>query len=271
MVDGGAIHCLTWDLEDTAKPVLLLLHGFWGHAHWWDFIAPFFRGRYRIVAPDFSGMGDSVHRSRYELLTFDRDIVGVLEGLGLEQASVVAHSFGGTRLLRACAEHPGLFRHAVIVDSYVHFPVEDGPMPPPEPVKGTRIYPDPETAIARFRLTPPQRFVLPYLVEHIARHSLRQVADGWRWKFDAAMPLDLETEFDGPALLARIDIPVDQVYGMESRVVSAERARMTMAHLPCPGQLVAIPGSGHHVMLDHPLELIDALHTLLAQRRESAA
>lgn len=262
-VDGGEIHCLTWDLDDTSKPVLLLLHGFWAHAHWWDFIAPFFLASYRIVAPDFSGMGDSAHRTKYDLLTFDRDIVGVIEGLGLGEVTAVAHSFGGTRLLRACAEHPKMFKRAIVIDSYVHFPVEDGPMPPGEPVKGTRLYPDPEVAIARFRLTPPQEVAVPYLVEHIARHSLRSTPQGWRWKFDPSMSGDGNTEFDGPALLARIETPVDIIYGMTSRVVSAQRARQTVAHLPRPGRLVGIPEAGHHIMLDHPRALVDAISDLL--------
>ncbi|MDY0013119.1 MAG: alpha/beta hydrolase [Rhodocyclaceae bacterium] len=269
-VDGAEIHCLTWDLDDLSKPVLLLLHGFWAHARWWDFIAPFFLDRYRIVAPDFSGMGDSPHRPHYDLATFDGDIVGVIEGLKLGRVTAIGHSFGGARLLRACADHPALFRHAIVVDSYVHFPVTDGEIPPPEPVKGSRIYPDRESAIERFRLTPPQAVTLPYLIKHIAWHSLRQTEGGWRWKFDTDIPADGSVEFDGPAILARIETPVDVVVGAESRIVSAQRAAQIMAGLKRASSLIEMPGAGHHIMLDHPLDLIDTLRTLLWQAEGEA-
>ena len=55
--DGTRIHYASWNAGDTGKPGLLFLHGFLGHSHWWDFIAPFFTDRFRVYALDFSGMG----------------------------------------------------------------------------------------------------------------------------------------------------------------------------------------------------------------------
>ena len=43
-------------------PGLLFVHGNGAHAHWWDFIAPYFAEHYNVAALTFSGMGDSEWR-----------------------------------------------------------------------------------------------------------------------------------------------------------------------------------------------------------------
>jgi pimeloyl-ACP methyl ester carboxylesterase len=50
--------------------------------------------------------GDSGNRSEYTPLGFVRDIIGVLDHAGFEQATLIGHSFGGGRVARACAEYP---------------------------------------------------------------------------------------------------------------------------------------------------------------------
>ncbi len=63
-VAGRRLHYLEWPGPPGAPP-LLLLHGFLAHAHWWDFVAPSLAESYRVIAPDFSGMGDSEYRDDY--------------------------------------------------------------------------------------------------------------------------------------------------------------------------------------------------------------
>ena len=61
-LDGIPVHYLRWNAAETHKPGLLFAHGFRAHARWWSFIAPFLLDRFRIVALDFPGMGDSTAR-----------------------------------------------------------------------------------------------------------------------------------------------------------------------------------------------------------------
>ena len=56
-VDGAQVEALAWGAR--GKPGLIFLHGGAAHADWWSFIAPFFGGERRVVAPSFSGMGRS--------------------------------------------------------------------------------------------------------------------------------------------------------------------------------------------------------------------
>jgi hypothetical protein len=66
--------------------------------------------------------------------------------------------------------------------------------PDPETVEASRTgrnlfrhpktYPSLEEAVGHFHLVPPQPRRHPWLLDQVARDSLRQVEDGWTWKFD---------------------------------------------------------------------------------------
>ena len=165
-------------------PGLLFIHGMNAHSRWWDFIAPQFAGEYRVAAMDLTGMGDSDFRYEYDPATYAREIAGVLDALDFGPDSiVVAHSFGGYMSVKAANLFPDRFAALVLVDSGIRHP--DEPMPDRPPMGGrAKLYPDRETALARFRLQPPQPCENQYILDYIARHSLMPADGGWTWKFD---------------------------------------------------------------------------------------
>jgi len=258
---GARIHYVSWNAQDSGKPGLLLLHGFLGHTHWWDFIAPFLTERFRVYALDFSGMGDSEARIDYGIDSFVGDIAAVMRHAGIAPGIAVGHSFGGSRLLQACAVAPETLRRAIVLDSYFALDSEEerprhDRRPPPRP------YPDEATGIARFRLLPPQDCPA-WMSDYIAQHSLRAGEDGWGWRFDPLLRQLPPPEGD-IHLLERIRVPVDYVHAECSAVVSAERARGIVAAIPHARGPVTLPRAHHHLMLDQPLALVAALRALLA-------
>ena len=231
-----------------------------GHAHWWDLIAPYFADRYQVLAIDLSGMGDSARRALYDNDTFTRDIVGVIERESTEPVAIFGHSFGGGRTLAACAARPDLFRQAVIIDSPVWLIGETLPRSlPARP--SNRIYPDRQSALARFRLEPEQPVGSEVLRSHVAEHSLHAVSGGWTWKFDPHI-VNAKTLID-PATLGRIRTRTDFVVGELSCVVDKERAARIASLVPTARRPCVIPQGHHHLMLDQPLALISALQALL--------
>jgi len=265
-VDGAELHVLCWtngSKADAHKPPLLFVHGHRAHAHWWDFVAPHFTATHRVFAMDLSGMGDSDHRREYPADVGARDIAGLVRALGLAPVTVVGHSNGGLRAARACSDAPELFERVIAIDSYAVF--EGGRHPTePERLRGDRVYPDLASALARYRLLPEQPHVEPWVLSHIARHSVREVEGGWRWKFDARMPAGPEYEDDGERLLAAVRCPVHYVYGGESAIVDDALARRIVRLLPRGRGPIVIPGGHHHLMLDQPVALIATLQALLA-------
>jgi pimeloyl-ACP methyl ester carboxylesterase len=261
-VDGVRLHYLSWS-QHSDNPVLLLVHGLRAHAHWWDSIAPFFMEDYRVIALDLSGMGDSEHRAHYPWQFAARDIIGLIEEAGLGPVIAVGHSYGGSRIMSACGDRPDLFKRLIVLDALVVFP-ED--VPPDDPIKPSvrRYYPDQQTALGRYRLLPEQPLALPYITEHIARHSMAEHSQGWCWKFDPMMPNGVEHEEPGAVLLPRVHCPVDVVFGEQSAIVSRDMAERIVSGLPSGRGPFGIPGAHHHLMIDQPIALITLLRGLFA-------
>jgi pimeloyl-ACP methyl ester carboxylesterase len=264
-IDGAAIHYLAWNLADTDKPGLLFAHGFRAHARWWSFIAPFFLSRFRVVALDFSGMGDSGFRQQYDALSFSKDIAGVLEHARLGRSTLIGHSFGGSRVARTCVEFPELIERAIILDSLIPLPEVERRIPQQLELRPKKIYPTYEAARARFRLVPEQNAAADYVLDYIGEHSLKQVDGGWTWKFDDSFMPRQFGEDPGflAAMLERIQLPVTYMYGDQSAVVSRTLAHAIVKRIPNSRGPVAIPQSHHHVMLDQPLALVAALKAVL--------
>lgn len=260
---GLALHYLGWSLDDVDKPALLLVHGHRAHAHWWDHIAPFLAATHRVLAMDLSGMGDSGWRTHYPQGVGGQDIVDFLRALELGPLAVVGHSNGGLRALLACTLAPDLFQRLIVIDSYAVFKGEQHPAEPAR-LRGDRVYPDLDLALNRYRLLPDQPLVEPWVRDHVARHSLREVAGGWSWKFDPLMPSGAGQEEDGDRLLAAVPCPVHCVYGAESAIVSPSLAQRIVRSLPQGHGPIAIPGGHHHLMFDQPVALIATLRALLA-------
>ncbi len=264
-VNGSRLHYLRWS-EDRG-PLLLFVHGFRGHAHWWDWIAPSFTRDFDVVALDLSGMGDSARRTHYDRPVFAQDILGLIDHLG-RPAHVVGHSFGGTSLVHACAVNsetssPPRVEHAIVIDSWIRFP--DDPVFRPGHLRPGQTYEDYASARSRFRLVPPQAVAEQSMMDHLAQHSLHQSGGLWRWKFDPAMP-EFPPLNNGPELLRRVKTPTDIVYGGASSIVDRERAQRCVDVLANGRGPFEIPDGGHHMMFDQPEALVATIDVLLRTR-----
>jgi pimeloyl-ACP methyl ester carboxylesterase len=258
-------HAPSWFKDAVATAThshFALVHGLRAHARWWSFIAPFLRERFRVYALDFAGMGDSEARDSYDPLGLAMEIAGVIEHAGIGPAVVVGHSLGGGRTLRLCVERPDLVKHAVVVDSFVHF--SDGSPSIPRISAGPRkIYPSFAEAKARYRLTPPDDSALDYVLDYIAHHSLEAVAGGFRWKFADNLTDFVLLEQDGGALLPRIAVPLTYMHGQYSHLMMGGLPERIVKSIPGARGPIAIPEARHHVPLGQPLALLSALRAAL--------
>lgn len=266
---GIRLHYLEWPGPPNA-PALLLLHGFLAHAHWWDFIAPWLAEDYRVIAPDFGGMGDSGHRPQYLHEDFIEEIGAILHHADIAPCTAIGHSFGGRALLYACHRLPLLISRGIVVDSRLTSP--DDPMRGfDEDWRPKKRYPYQESILSRFVLRPEEPAPAAALA-HMARASVRQDGDAWIWKFDDQVTRLFRGSGPRPAVdeaaeLAGLVTPLDIICGEYSRVVTAERAARMVAALPTARGPIVIPGGYHHLPVSQPLALLSALRALLTNPR----
>ncbi len=258
-----SLRTAAWNPADTHKPALLLVHGFLAGWHWWDAIAPALTRRFRVVAFDFSGMGDSGHRSHYTHDTWRDEVLAVAASLGPGKVHLVGHSFGGARALEACARRPDLFAQLVMVDSYVHAdsPRQTG-QGPWSTTQQPRLHADLEASLSRYRLVPDEP-APAFALRHVARHSVRRHEAGWGWKFDPSILSHPRLHEDARALLQNLAVPSCIVYGERSSIVSDAQVAAVRRNCPALRQCIKLAGAAHHLPLTHPLALTHTLDDVL--------
>jgi pimeloyl-ACP methyl ester carboxylesterase len=94
---------------------VLLLHGF--PQHWWQWrtVAPLIAARgYRVICPDLRGAGWTVADDpRIDRESRLRDLLALLDVLGIEQAHVVSHDMGVITAIQLSYDHPERVQTAV--------------------------------------------------------------------------------------------------------------------------------------------------------------
>lgn len=272
-VAGARVHWVAWGRR--TDPTVVLVHGGAAHAWWWQAIGPLLARDRRVVALDLSGHGDSDHRDRYDGAGWAEEILAVTRAAGGEgRPVVVGHSMGGFVTIVLAATHGADLAGAVVVD----VPVK---RPDPESEEGRgggmfrapKRYADLEEAVRHFHLVPPQHCENDWLLDHIARRSLRRERGEWNWKFDPG----IFTDRLGPTSpgqfaqqLAQAGCRMAVVNGERSAIVDQEvRQHMVELLSAAPAAaagvpVIEVPEAHHHVLLDQPLALVTALRGVLA-------
>ena len=106
-IEGARVElaALDYGRGNEAAPPMLLIHGMRDLAWSMDSIAQHFRDRYRVIALDLRGHGDSDAPGAYAIQHFVGDLHLAVRRLGLERPTIVAHSFGG----EVATQFAGLF------------------------------------------------------------------------------------------------------------------------------------------------------------------
>tara|TARA_B100001027_G_scaffold210739_1_gene178206 strand:+ start:204 stop:1082 length:879 start_codon:yes stop_codon:yes gene_type:complete len=263
-VNGAEIKYFVWG--DRSKKSLLLLHGYNAHSYWWDHIAPALTESHCVVALDFSGMGESARREEYSQEIFVEDVKGVIDDLAWSACTCIAHSMGGSIATLATSTYPDFFEHLILLDSMIVIPpnVAERMASNRPSARMVVASPDLETAMARFRLTPPQP-CKDYVLRHIAETSYVEKSDGWHLKSDPLIPNtykynDLHDPF------TKINCDLDYVYGQASQLVTKEVLEyMTYVGNMDEKNIHCLSGAMHHLFLDMPEEFIALIKDLIAK------
>lgn len=256
--NGLQLHALEW--RTAARPGLLFLHGGAAHSHWFDAVAPAFADRFHVLALDQRGHGESQWPAppAYRTQDFCDDLRGLMETLRWEQMVLVGHSMGGHNAMAFAAWYPERVRVLVIVDSR--------PAIPPERLaewqarrrsRPLRTYETVASAVARFRLLPPETVADPALLRHLARAGIVKRGGRWVYRFDPACN-GARQPVDAWPLLPRITSPTLIVRGEWSPILPRRLADEMVGRIP-GARLEEIPGTYHHLMLDRPEAFVSIL------------
>ncbi|HEY8984581.1 MAG TPA: alpha/beta hydrolase [Streptomyces sp.] len=99
-------------------PAVVLLHGFPHTWQVWSGVMGRLAGRFRVVAPDLRGFGDSERAVEgYDAGTLAADVEGVLDVLGEPSAAVVGIDAGAAPAVLLALRRPGRVRRLVVMEA----------------------------------------------------------------------------------------------------------------------------------------------------------
>jgi pimeloyl-ACP methyl ester carboxylesterase len=127
-VPGGELAVLRWPARHSteaapAEPVLLV-HGITANALAWAGVADEVAGRTELIALDLRGRaGSREFTGPWGIDQNAKDVIAVLDALGIERGLLVGHSLGAFVASAAAAAHPERFTRVVAIDGGLGFPL----------------------------------------------------------------------------------------------------------------------------------------------------
>ena len=249
--------------DDT--PAVVLLHGFPdSHRLWRHQVAALVDAGYRVIAPDQRGFGATSRPSEpesYSMMSLVGDVLGLLDGLGIERAHVVGHDWGAAVGWVTAAIAPQRVDHLVALS--VGHPTSFGSAGFAQREKSwyMLLFQFEEVAerwltaddFANFRAWAGHPDTEAIIAEMSTPGALTA---GLNWYRANIAPSSL---VEPPIALPPVEAPTMGIWSTGDRFLVEAQMLGSAAHVAGPWRYERIEAAGHWMQLDAP----DALNTLL--------
>jgi len=277
-IRGIRYHCREWGAQDA--PVVFLLHGWMDVGSAFQFVADAMPDRYRLVAPDWRGFGDSswTKEDSYWFPDYIADLDQLVARYVADRpVAIVGHSMGGNVSSLYCGTRPERIAKYVNIEGFGMRATQAAQAPQRYRQwlddlgvsQQFRSYPNFPTLAARLQKDNPR--LTPERAAFLARHWGRPAADGTvelrsdpRHKQVNPVLYRLD---ESQACWAAITAPVLWVIGAETKVF--ERMGMTADALDARRQAyrnreeITIEDAGHMIHYDQPERLAAVIDDFL--------
>ncbi len=240
-VNGISLH---YETAGSGTPVLLIA-GLGADHHFWYRQIPALAGRFRVIAPDNRGAGESdTPDSPYTLRQMAEDLRGLLDALEVPSAHVVAASLGGFVAQEFILAHPARTRRVVLCCTSFGGAAA-APIPPETLAVLTTRTGDPERDL---RATLTVQFAGNFMQTHAAeidayvawRVAHPQPVHAYRRQLEAALSHDTQRR------VGQLQMPVLVLHGRADRVLPAVNGERLAAAIP--GARLALLEAGHNFL-----------------------
>ncbi|SOE10177.1 Pimeloyl-ACP methyl ester carboxylesterase [Streptomyces sp. 2323.1] len=246
--------------EGSGEP-LLLVHGHpFNRSMWRPQIEHFSRAGWRVIAPDLRGYGESaVVPGTTPLETFARDLLALLDHLGIERCVLGGLSMGGQIVMECWRHFPERIRAVVLADTFAAAETTEGRAA--RHAMAERLVHEGMTGYAREVLA---KMVAPHhLASHpeVAAHVMEMMTSTAPEGAAAALRGRAERP-DYTAQLSQMPVPALVVVGTEDTYTPVSDAREIHDRMP-DARLVLIERAAHLPNLERPEEFNAALEDFL--------
>jgi pimeloyl-ACP methyl ester carboxylesterase len=110
---------IVYSAAGAGEPALLFIHGGLANRTFWDGQLKAFAGRYRVIALDLAGHGESgTNRAKWGLPEFGADVKAVVDAERLRRVILFGNSLGGPVAIEAALLLPGRILGVVGIDTF---------------------------------------------------------------------------------------------------------------------------------------------------------
>jgi pimeloyl-ACP methyl ester carboxylesterase len=254
-------------------PALLLIHGMAGSSATWRAIMPQLSKKYRVVAPDLLGHGESDKpRGDYSLGAFAVWLRDFLDELGITRATVVGQSLGGGVAMQFVYQHPDYCERLVLISSgglgpdvgfilrLLSAPGAEFVLPvvAPQPVLavGNRL----KSWLVGAGIQSPRGAELWSAYSSLSDRQTRQ---------SFLRTLRSVVDYRGQAVSAltrlklRSELPVMAIWGERDNIIPVEHAYAAQAARE-GSRLEVLPGVGHFAQVEAPWKVVELIEDFIA-------
>jgi uncharacterized protein (TIGR02246 family) len=233
--------------QGSGEMALVFLHYWGGSSRTWDGVAGELSERYRIVATDHRGWGDSeAPEDGYRIADLAADAEGVIAALGLQRYVLVGHSMGGKVAQLIASRRPGGLEGLVLV----------APTPPSPMVLSDEQR---ATMVGAYQ----SRESIEWVVDHVltaqpldAARREQVVIDSLKGapQAKAAWP-NVAMREDMTAAVTSIDVPTIVISGEHDQVDRVETLQAELLPRIAHAVMHVLPGTGHLSPLEAPADV----------------
>jgi 3-oxoadipate enol-lactonase len=226
-------------------PAVLLIHAFPLHKAMWAAQIHALSSRFRVLAPDVRGFGESMPPSPWTMEELADDLNEFLDKVNVKDGSVVGVSMGGYIALALWRKYPERVRQLVVSNGRIRADNDTEKASRNDMIaaiqqSGTSILPD--------RMLP--RLLQPNPAPDVVR-DVRQMIEQTDASAAAYAVMAMRDRMDFASMLHRINRPTMILTG-ENDVITPANDSRAAADAIMGARFVIIPNSGHLSNLENP-------------------
>jgi 3-oxoadipate enol-lactonase len=254
-----------WDEQGSGAPFLLISGLAWS-SNFWHRIRPLLRGRYRTIAFDNRGTGQSSAIAPYSIPQMAADAAAVLNAARVNTAHIFGLGMGGMIAQELALQYPKKVRSLILGGTSPGGPAVVSPEPDVitalKSVEHSDQFLSALNALSHAEGTPPQR------VQEDLEMAKKAAASS---DVCAAQLRAIET-WDAGSRLQELNVPTLVIHGAKDRIFPAKNAQLLAAKIP-GAKLKLIARAGYLFLTDQPeasqaalLEFLTAQATRKSER-----
>lgn len=232
------------------KPSIVLIHGAGCDRHVFDELLPYLTP-FELIVPDLPGRGESDSVPAKTVSEAASFIVGLLDALGIEEAIVLGHSFGGAVALELGISHARRVSGLILVSTGARL----------------RVHPAILSAMEAAAAAGPMSLANlpwrgdgdPLRIENVEKHVLRIPSKTTLADWQAA------NAFDRMAHLKDVACPALVLSGAEDPLTRPKYARYLAENLP-DSRICLIEGGGHMLPVENAREVAAEIVSWVRER-----